>query len=918
MKKLLLSLVSAFLIFTLSAQVADNFSDYNVGGKLALQAHAMGRDYWDTWDGIPGSSDDGVIAEQPAGNKALFLNYGNDQLLHLGKKTSGTWDLAFKIFVPAGKNAYFNVQANFTGGQDGDWACEIYFACTNTSDAPQGTGSIRVGATTAASFTFQHDAWVDVKINMNLDDDDATLFVGGTLVHNWIYSIGASGTQPGDCPRVIDAFNIYPSRNSATSSFYIDDVVFAQAATVIFETSFDDLPNGSYVAQSYPEFWETWSNAPGTNEDALITTEQSATPPHSAKCTYGTDLVFKAGDKTSGIYTIDFDMYIPGTVPAYFNLLHIFDRGNDGQDSEWTIGVYFNIPAGNPYGLPAGTYITQNDINTTFTPLSNTWFHVAFLVDLDSDVATISIGGNLLLTWQFSLNENGGVGTRQLAALDFYPILPASVFFFDNFKYASLSGDAEPIVDVTPTEITQALPIGGTISNTVTVSNTGTSIADYASWVVYDIDPLPGTNTYDIAYCGAHGDNDIGYDFGGGNMEFGAKFTSEKICGKLGSKITTLSYYLPQSANLPSTQNEITFKIYGSLKQNEPGELLAEVVKTNPTANAWNDVTLPTSLLIDRTELWITVSLYHSMGAFPIATDGSGGQGAPTVPGANWARFGSSGSFTEFNNWGNICIKATSQGGVYPVCWLDITGDTYGTVPKNSSKTFNAVFNAAGLEKDTYKATLFVATSDANNPLFEIPCTLIVGDMPSFTVTPLLIEETITENDDPVKTVPVTITNNGSAEGEYEAVAVCADGWLTLDGETKSAVAIGESKSFNAVIDATALAVGNYEAVILISTSDPMNEMFEVACKLSKLEDIEIFTLTQTTVFPNPASGFVTVKCNKEFNAIQVINIAGQIVYSATVSGNQATIDTSKLSAGNYFIRVITNEDAHSVKLIVK
>jgi len=917
MKKLLLTIICAFALFALSAQITENFSDYTVGGKLAQQAQALGRDYWTTWSNAPGSSEDGVIAEQPAGNKALFLNYDNDQLMKLGKKSSGVWDLAFKIFVPTGKNGYFNVQANFTGGQDGDWACEIYFACTSQATAPPGTGSIRVGATTAASFTFQHDAWVDVKVHMNLDDDEASLHVGGTLVHSWVYSIGASGTTPGSCPRIIDAFNIYPAVNAATSSFYIDDIVFEQAgSTVIFETSFDELPNNSYLAQSYPEFWETWENNPGTSEDALITNEQSASTPNSAKCTYGTDVVFQAGNKTSGVYTLEFDMYFPNNGRGYFNLLHIFDRGNGGQDSEWAIGIYFNVSAS---GMPAGTNIRQNNILTPFTFPYDTWFPVKFYINLDDDVATISINGTQYLEWQFSLTEDGGMGTRQLAAADFYPPQAGSTYYIDNFKYASIGGGGPtfPIMGVTPDKIEETLPVDGSVTKSITVENTGTSIGSYASWIVYDIEEPPtGTGTYNIAHCPDLSSSAIGYTSYTGNIEVGAKFNSAQLCGKVGSYITKLSYYLPANHGIPNSL--IIYRVYGALRQNEPGELLVEVQKTTLATDAWNEVTLPEPLLIDRTELWVTVTVYQTIDNYPISTDGTG-QGSPSVPDANWTRLGNTGSFGEFTGWGNISIKAIAQGGAFPTCWLTTTGDTYGSVPKGTSKTFNANLNATGLTLGIHKADIFVVTNDELNPIFIIPCKLTVGDFPNIVVTPTSITETIEEGDEPI-TVPVTVNNTGTAPGEYTATAVCTLGWLALEGDTQGNLPAGGNKSFNAIIDGSELDKGEYEAYINVATNNPQSPNIEISCMLTVTGDgIEaIIGDIITSMYPNPASDVVNVKCNKMINSIQIINQNGQIIYTTTVNNVETTINTTNLSAGYYFVRVITDESAHSVKLIVK
>ncbi|MCL2435851.1 MAG: T9SS type A sorting domain-containing protein [Lentimicrobiaceae bacterium] len=918
MKKLLLSIVSAFLLFALSAQVSDDFSDYTVGGKLAQQAQAMGRDYWDTWENQPGTAEDGEIAEQPAGNKVLFLNYGNDQILHLGKQTSGSWDLTFKIFIPTGKNGYFNVQANFTGSQSGSWACEIYFAATNQGPGTQGQGTIKA-ANITTPFTFQHETWLDVKINIDLDEDDATFYLGGNLVYNWVYSKGASGTQPGTSPRVIDAFNIFPPSNTATSSFYIDDVVFAPAMSVIFETNFDELAAGAYVAQSYPTWFETWENNPGTSEDALIVTEQAQTPPHSAKCAWGTDLVFMAGDRTSGEFTVDFDIYIPANGRAYFNLLQIFDRGNGGQDSQWAVGVYWNVTA---TGMPTGTNIRHNGINTPFTFSFNTWIPIHFYVNLDDDIASISINGEKKLEWQYSIDENGDAGVRQLAAVDFYPPQSGSVYYIDNFRFAGSGDGGVAIIDVTPTEINEIVIPGANVTKTVTVANTGTSMGDYYSWIQYDIpNPPPGTNTYNIAHCADMSNNSIGYTSYVGPIELGAKLFPSQLCGRVGSYITKLSYFLPINADLPSNNNKLIFRVYGPAGSNRPGELLSEGTITNPSPGAWNEITLSDPVLIDRTELWVTVELYHVQGAYPIAADGDG-QGAPTVSGANWVRMGAgggTGSFSEFNNWGNINIKATAQGGTTPGCWIALEGASFGTVAKNSSKTFNVKLNAAGLAVGTYTADIHVVTSDVENPLFVIPCTVNITSGPLMSVDVTEIFESIYIDGAPTSvTRPIKVSNNGNEPGNYEAKVEGTAAWLTLTGDVAATVPAGANKTFNAVLDAAGLEPDTYEATIVITTTDNNHPKFEIPCTLAASYGIDDFII-KTLVFPNPANDLVSLESNAIINSIQVFNNMGQLVYTAnSVNSMKTTIDVANYTAGIYIMKIHTVSGSQNVKLIVR
>jgi hypothetical protein len=931
MKKLLLSFVSVFLLFALSAQVSENFTDYTVGGNLAQQAQTMGRDYWTTWSNAPGGNEDGVIDEMPAGNKCLKLaavsaSNSNDQVLRLGNKngstwdpkTSGAWELTFKIYIPATKDGYFNIKSVFPSDVSETWAMQIYFATDEGDPYIPGVGKIYGGSSDGVNFNFSHDTWIPIKVFIDLDDDVAEFYVNNNMVHTYQYSLGSFGQSNN---RTIAAMNIFPPSGTNRSTFYIDDIVFASVSgpQVLFETNFDELSAGAYVAQSYPAWWTTWTDSPGTAEDALITTEQAQTPLNSAKCAWGTDLMFLAGDKTSGVYTVDFDMYIPTNQRAYFNLLHFFDPGNGGQDSEWAIGVYFNVTA---IGPQSGTYVNQNGATTTFTFPFATWFPVSIYIDLDNDEANIKINNNDVLTWQFSTQENGGAGERQLGRIDIFPPQSGATFYFDNFKYATLSEvETFPIIDVTPTEIAKILVPGNTATETITVSNTGTSVGDYYSWVEIDFDTPPsGSNQYSLAHCNDYpSPNGLGFAQEG-YAEMGVKFSHNDICDKIGSYITKMSYYLADMVG----ENKLTYRIYaGGNGVNSSGELLMEFVKTNPVIAGWNEITLPTPLLIEG-ELWLSVSfiqLPQTSPTYPIGyTD------PPQKVGVNWFKRDSGSSswnkFWDDPTYGNIMIKAHAEGGNVPGCWIKLTGDTYGTVPKGSDKTFKAEFNAEGIPNGLYKANIVVTTTDNLHPEFIIPCTLMVGNGPIMSVEPTEIFEVIQLKDgDPTSaTVAVKVTNKGNEAGTFDAeVKEAGTDWLTLSGSIAGvAVPAGENKTFDAVLEAAELADGTYEATIVITTSDEYNPLFEIPCKLVVSHvGIDDYTI-KTVVFPNPANDLVNVKSNTFINTIQVFNNMGQMVLSTNVNGEETTINTANLNAGIYFMKVNTTEGSQNVKLIIK
>jgi len=922
MKKLLLSIVSAFLLFTLSAQITESFSDYTVGGKIAQQAQAMGRDYWTTWDLNPGGNQDGVIEEMPAGNKCLKAtmvssNNFNDNVLRLGDKngtvwnpkTSGAWELTFKIYIPAGKDGYFNIKSVFPSSDPPTWAMQIYMGTDEGQPGPAtpGVGKVYGGSTNGVNFSFAHDTWVPIKIFIDLDDDVAEFYVNETMIHTYQYSLGSFGESN---HRYIAAFNIFPPNTAATSLFYVDDIVFAPISNVIFGTSFDDDPLGSPVTVHYPGWWTTWDSNPGGAMDGVISNEQAATQPHSAKMVYNKDIVFLAGDQTAGTYTFDFKMYIPNGVPVYFNLLHHFA----GMESEWAAEVFFNITA-NSQGMPLGTNFKNNGINTPFTaPPSNTWFPVKITIDLDADQANIVVNGVDVATWQFSNTSNPGVGQRQLGAISYWGCLSNTVFYIDDFVFSGSGGDSHSIMNVTPNQMTEHAAPGSTqtITNPITVANTGTSMGDYYSWIEFDFEPTTGTNNYTVTYSSNDEGGGVGYATGTPLIEVAAKYPSSVYCDKMGTYITKVAYFMYQ----PVVNNTLTARVYGGGSFNSPGEILAQATITNAMSGNWNEITLSTPVLLNGQDIWVAFEFTQPAGGFPISYD----DGA-AIENSNWTR-NDGGSWRQMftvsdppQGIGRYMIKAFTQGSVVPGCWLSIAGNTHGTVPKGTNKTFNAVFNPAGLAIGTYEATIYVATNDTDNPLFTIPCTFIIESAPVITVNPNSINE-IVAGPGGTATVTMTVTNSGTEAGNYSVLPVTVN-WITLSGNTSGTLQPGNSNTFEVIMTAADLEYGIYETTIEISTPGSGNGSITVPCKLQVGNSVGEYKI-KTLIYPNPTNDRVTIESNVNINSIQLFNIMGQVIHFSHVNAAKTTMSTSNFGAGIYFLRVNTDHGPQSIKLIVK
>ena len=227
--------------------IADDFEEYTVGNKIAVEAQAAGNDWWTTWSNTPGSSEDGVVGEA-GGSKCGHLTYNNDQVLLLGGVESGTYDLEFDILVPNGKNGYFNILHEFNGGGS-TWAMQAYLHMTNdgqnSTQAP-GHGTIHAGSNGTADVPCVYDEWMHFRLHVDTDMDVAEFFYSTETTYpteqslcTWQWSLDSFGENT--VGRKLDAMDFFPPENAATSEYYLDNFTFTRigqesSATLEFDT----------------------------------------------------------------------------------------------------------------------------------------------------------------------------------------------------------------------------------------------------------------------------------------------------------------------------------------------------------------------------------------------------------------------------------------------------------------------------------------------------------------------------------------------------------------------------------------------------------------------------------------------------------------------------------------------------------
>jgi len=684
-------------------------------------------------------------------------------------------------------------------------------------------------------------------------------------------------------------------------------LLFALSAQV--SEDFSDYTVGGKIAQQAQamgrDYWTTWSNKPGTNEDGVV-----GEMPAGNKCGKfdwvgsGTvDQVLKLGKKTSGKWELTLKIYVPTGQCGYFNILSDFK----GSQSKWSFQIYFSKDGAAP---GVGTMDAGGADAASFTFDHDTWIPVKLIMDLDLDLGEVFVNDTKVHEWIYTKGTFGDGSPRCIDALDIYPTTAGkSTFYIDDIDFKSIGDPTSAKIEVTPVEISDVfIPLGLTETKTIKLENTGTAIGDYLVWVNFGEGTEGTSSNYTLTYSDDEmppGGN-IGFITPPAWVEVAANYPVSHFCDKVGTYIKKLSYYVPDSEDMGG--DPLVFRIYGPQIDNTgPGELLLEEELSTYTPGTWNEVTLSTPFLLDGRQIWISVYFSHPAGSHPIACDA-------VANGINWIRYANA-SWHNWDEYGDFMIKGLLEGKKAKACWVNFTGNSYGSVPIAGSKTFNVVLSTTGLAEGAYQTDIILETNDPINPVFTIPCSIIVGNSAIMSVVPDSINMEITGNDS--LTIQVKVKNAGNIAGDYRVIDPGLD-WLEL-ANNAGTVDAGKDETFEIIITPAGLANNTYPIKIKIDvTEDVYKTEIELPCTfVVNKNSVEKYTI-KTVVYPNPATNSVTVKSNQIINNVQVINFVGQTVISTPVNKDQININTSNLSSGIYFLRVNTDAGSQNVKLIIK
>ncbi len=220
-KTLLLSLL--YVALAANAQTTlleESFDTWTAGSGMVDNDPSN----WALW---PGGDDQVVSTDFAAsGTQSLACISTNaadggpgDLLLLLGDRTTGIYDLGWSMLIPADKGGYFNLQHAEDVGSTGSFGLEVQFA----------NGIVRaIAAGDTATGEYVPGEWLDILINVDLDNSGAVIFVNSSPLTTWPLEFDTGGDAVTPQLGAIDFYSY--GDGTALGEYYIDDVTYVQTS----------------------------------------------------------------------------------------------------------------------------------------------------------------------------------------------------------------------------------------------------------------------------------------------------------------------------------------------------------------------------------------------------------------------------------------------------------------------------------------------------------------------------------------------------------------------------------------------------------------------------------------------------------------------------------------------------------------
>ncbi len=226
---------AAFVVGSASGQVVwtDDMEAYAPGSGI------LGQGGWTAWGDDPAWDSFVSDAQANSGTNSLDVNGDSDSVyrfnINHGVIDSGQWTVTTNVYVPAnfGGISYFILMNAYDGVSDLNWSTQVLM------DADE--GMFIDSGPSGAMLPFSQDAWVEIRVEIDLDNDTQDFYVGGALLYSgsWTEHISGGGQLQ------LQAMDLFAN---GASPVYYDDFQLEKAEASCLSLGVGPLVGGEETA----------------------------------------------------------------------------------------------------------------------------------------------------------------------------------------------------------------------------------------------------------------------------------------------------------------------------------------------------------------------------------------------------------------------------------------------------------------------------------------------------------------------------------------------------------------------------------------------------------------------------------------------------------------------------------------------
>ena len=176
-------------------QILESFGNYNLGNIDSQSSDWFGWDNGNSGVDVVNFSMNTYLGD----GQSILVEQDDDLIWDLDGINTGSGELTFYMYIPSSDDAgaYYNMLHNYAA-TNSNWAFQVLFASASSGDQSY------IDLDQPVYFDAVYDTWVEVRHEIDIDNDLITLYYNGEMISSWAWSSGSAGASS-----VLDALNLF-------------------------------------------------------------------------------------------------------------------------------------------------------------------------------------------------------------------------------------------------------------------------------------------------------------------------------------------------------------------------------------------------------------------------------------------------------------------------------------------------------------------------------------------------------------------------------------------------------------------------------------------------------------------------------------------------------------------------------------